>query len=120
MSKVVITIGPRGEGLAAPMDERFGRAERFLIVDANSREVLQTVANAAIHAAHGAGTGAAALARQMEVGAVISGRFGPKAIEALDALGIQAWIAPPGLTAEQALERLCGGRLERMEMKVYR
>jgi predicted Fe-Mo cluster-binding NifX family protein len=120
MNKIVITIQGLGEGLSAPMDQRFGRAERFLVVDADCAGVLQTVVNPSIDAAHGAGTGAAALMREIGAAAVISGRFGPKAFDALDALGLQVWIAPPGLTALQALEQYRSGTLERMELKVYR
>ena len=120
MGKIVITVGGSGQGLSAPMDSRFGRAPRFLVIDGDSGEILGTIGNPAADAAHGAGTGAASLMRQEEIKAVISGRFGPKAFDALNALGIQAWIAPPGLTAGGALEAFRKGRLERMEMKIYR
>jgi len=120
VKKVVITIAQQGEGLAAPMDERFGRAPRFLVVQRDSGEVLDTAVNPGIAASRGAGTGAATMVQQLGVDAVISGTFGPNAVEALEGLGVQAWIAPAGLTAGQALERLREGRLERMEMKVYR
>jgi predicted Fe-Mo cluster-binding NifX family protein len=52
---------------------------------------------------HGAGTGAANMLKSAGVGAVISGRFGPKASETLRAHGIDAWIAPPRITAGEAL-----------------
>ncbi len=118
--KVVITIQGRGEGLDAPLDERFGRAERFLVVDGDSGEVLETIANPAVTASHGAGTGAATLVQQVGATAVISGRFGPKAFDALHALGVQAWTTSGGITAGQALARYRDGELERMELKVYR
>jgi predicted Fe-Mo cluster-binding NifX family protein len=120
MSSIAITIAAEGQGLTAAMDDRFGRAPRFLVVDADTGEVQQTVSNPAVQAAHGAGTGAAALMREQGVAAVISGRFGPKAFEALRALGIETWIAPAGLTAEQALSRYREGHLERMQMRVFR
>lgn len=120
MRSVAISVADGGEGLSAPMDERFGRAPRFVVVDADSGEVQQTAPNPSVEAAHGAGTGAAALMRELGVAAVISGRFGPKAHEALAALGIETWMAPPGLTAEQALRRFREGGLERMQMRVFR
>lgn len=102
------------------MDERFGRAERFLLVDRESGEVIETVDNTAANEAHGAGTSAASLMRDRGVTAVLSGRFGPKAFQALQGLGIETWLVPPSVTARQALERLASGTLRRMEMKVYR
>ena len=120
MSSVAITIVAEGHGLTAAMDERFGRAPRFLVVDVDTGEVARTLDNPAVQAAHGAGTGAASMMRDEGVHAVISGRFGPKAFEALRALGIEAWMASPGLTAEQALSRFCDGRLERMQLREYR
>lgn len=120
MSKVAITIGKKGQGLAAAMDERFGRAPRFLVVDSETAEVKQVVDNPAVEAAHGAGTGAAALMAEHGVTAVVSGRFGPKAFQALRALGIEAWMTAAGLTAEQALEKYREHGLERMELRVYR
>jgi predicted Fe-Mo cluster-binding NifX family protein len=50
-----------------------------------------------------------------QVDAVVSGRFGPNALDALGAFGIEAWIAPPGINAGLALLMFEGGRLERME-----
>jgi predicted Fe-Mo cluster-binding NifX family protein len=66
-------------------------------------------------ASHGAGTAAANLLSSARVSAVVSGRFGPNALDVLRALGIEAWVAPPGINAGVALLMLEGGRLERME-----
>lgn len=118
--KLCVTVARTGEGLDAPLDGRFGRAERFLIVDRETLDVVDTVENTAANAAHGAGTGAAALMRTHKVAAVISGRFGPKAHQALSAMGIETWVASSDVTARRALEQLSAGELERMEMKVYR
>jgi predicted Fe-Mo cluster-binding NifX family protein len=48
------------------------------------------------------------------VGAVVSGRFGPKAFDALRALGIEAWLAPPGLKAGEAVRLFQDDVLEQM------
>ena len=53
------------------------------------------------------------------VNAVISGRFGPKAHQALEALGIEMWIAPDGMRAAEALQKLASSGLEKMEMTRY-
>ena len=81
--------------------------------------MISEIPNTAAQASHGAGTGAAATMSKSGVEAVISGRFGPKASEALQALSIEMWIAPEGVTASRALELLHSGDLERMEIRRY-
>ena len=120
MAELAITIGEQGEGLAAAMDMRFGRAARFLMVDPGADQAEAVVTNPAVMAAHGAGTGAAAMMREQGVKAVVSGRFGPKAADALRAMAIEMYIAPPGLTAGEAARRYAAGELERQELQVFR
>lgn len=108
------------EGLDAKVDPRFGRAGGFVLVQAEKMEVVDNVPNESVQAAHGAGTGSAALMAARGVARVISGRFGPKAYEALDRMGIEMWIAPEGLTVREAVEQLAEGKLERMRVKVFR
>jgi len=120
MSSVAISVAAGGQDLSSPMDERFGRAAGFLVVDASTGEVLESLGNSASSAAHGAGTGAAALMRDHGVTAVISGRFGPKAHAALSGMGIGAWVAPAGVTAGEALKRFQQGELELMQLRVMR
>ncbi len=114
MSRIAISIVRNDKGLSDSMDDRFGRAEAFLVVDAVTGEVVETIDNASVDASHGAGTGAANTLKSAGVGAVISGRFGPKASDALQALGIEAWLAPPGIIAGEALRLLQDGALEQM------
>jgi predicted Fe-Mo cluster-binding NifX family protein len=115
-----VTVTAEDRGLDTPMDPRFGRAARFLVVDPATRSVLETLDNASRDAAHGAGTSAASLMHEQRVDAVISGRFGPKAFEGLRAMGIATWVAPPGLTAAEALDRFGDGGLEQMELREFR
>lgn len=120
MYKIAVSILEQGEGLSAPMDERFGRAARFLLVDRDGGDDPKVIVNSNAGAAHGAGTGSAAVMQDHGVEAVISGRFGPKAFDTLQAMKIQCWTAPPGLTAREALDRFRDGKLERMELKTFR
>lgn len=116
--RVAVTVR-KPLGVESELDPRFGRAHTFLIVDAESNEVLSEIVNDAANAAHGAGTGAAANLSRNGVEAVISGRFGPKAYQALEALGIEMWLAPEGIRAKEALSRLAAGTLEQMEITRY-
>jgi predicted Fe-Mo cluster-binding NifX family protein len=115
VDRVAISVQRDYEGLCASMDERFGRAEAFLVVDKKTGRAIETIENASADGSRGAGTAAANLLSSAKVGAVVSGRFGPNALDVLHARGIQAWIAPPGINAGLALLMLEGGRLERME-----
>ena len=112
--RVAITVTRQGEGMQALMDSRFGRAEAFLVVDRETGKVVETIENASVAASHGAGTAAANTMRSGGIQVVISGRFGPKAFDALRALGIETWVAPPGITAGEALRMLEDGGLEQM------
>ena len=114
MSRIAISIVGTDEGLSALMDDRFGRAESFVVVDRESGEAVETIDNASVQASRGAGTATANMLRLAGVDAVISGRFGPKAFDALRALGIEAWIAPSGITAREALRMLAEDGLEAM------
>ena len=106
-------------GLDSRMDPRFGRANAFLIVQQQTETIVAEFLNNASSAVQGAGTEASREMKSNDVEAVISGRFGPKAIQSLDAFGIEMWTAPEGITAKQALKDLVDGRLERVEIKVY-
>jgi predicted Fe-Mo cluster-binding NifX family protein len=99
-------------GLASLLDPRFGRASGFVIVNRKTRAIVREVENRFVEFAHGAGTGAASLMQEQEVGAVISGRFGPKAEQALAALDIEMWSAPEGITAGEVLDLLASGELD--------
>ena len=114
MDRIAISIVRNDKGLSDLMDDHFGRAEAFLVVDGVTGEAVETIDNALVGAAHGAGTGTANMLRSAGVGTVISGRFGPKASDALRALGMEAWIAPSGVTAGEAWRLLGDGGLERM------
>jgi len=115
----VVHTGPVGvsvassEGLASQVFPQFGRAPRFLLVDPATQNT-EEIDNTAREFEHGAGPGAVALLRQKGVSAVISGRFGPRAQEALDAAGIRGVTVPSGLTVAEALEALRSevGRVE--------
>ncbi|MDB4433230.1 hypothetical protein N9166_00655 [bacterium] len=115
MRRIAISVTSGGKGMNALMDDRFGRAEAFLVVERETGEAVETIVNASVAASHGAGTASANLLKSVKVSAVISGRFGPKALDALQALGIEAWVAPSGITAEQALSMFTNGDLGPMK-----
>lgn len=100
-------------GLEAAMDPRFGRAPFLVLLDTRSGDLLEILSNTAAGAAHGAGIQAARLLSERGVRTIIAGRFGPRAMDALGALGIELRSAPEGLTVGQALMALRAGTLPR-------
>lgn len=114
MDRIAISIVRREWSLSDLMDDRFGRAEAFLVVDGLTGAVVETIDNSALRFSDGAGTRVADTLKSAYVTGVISGRFGPNALRALQALGIKAWVAPPGITAGEALRMLEVGALRQV------
>ncbi|HOJ04965.1 MAG TPA: NifB/NifX family molybdenum-iron cluster-binding protein [Bacteroidota bacterium] len=84
---MIIAIPAHAEGWNAEVDERFGRARGFALVDSESG-AWRFVDNGTADAEHGAGTGAVRSLLQLGVAVLLAGRVGPKAAEALEAAGI--------------------------------
>lgn len=106
MPRVAVPVCADGLDADGLMDARFGRADRFVVLDSDSGELLESFENGSAIEAHGAGLAAASLMGRHQVDVVAAGRFGPKASRALELMGIRMCVVPPGLTARQALERL--------------
>ncbi len=108
-----IAITSSGEGLQAPVDERFGRAKNFVIVEVNGDEKnVQTVPNTQNRqAAQGAGIQAAETVHRNGAEILLTGHVGPKAFRALDAAKIQIFSGIKG-TVDEALDDYIAGRLD--------
>ena len=110
--KIIITAS--SEKIDQPFNPRFGRAEYFILMDSETREV-QAFANPAASARGGAGPQAVQYIASHHPEAVISGRFGPNAFSALEAAGIKAYIANSGTVAEVVDQLLAGALTELSE-----
>jgi predicted Fe-Mo cluster-binding NifX family protein len=111
--KIIITaIAP---DIDAQVDPRFGRGAYFLVIDSDTLE-WQSEANPAVDASGGAGVQAAQTVAQRGAQVAISGDFGPNAYEALEAAGVQMFLAPAGepLTASEVLARYQRGELKQV------
>ncbi len=111
--KVAISVND-GRGLDASLNPRFGRAPYYVLTDKEAKE-SEVFSNPHADASHGAGPGVASLLRQKEAQVVISGRFGPKAHDALKAMGIEMWSAPEGSSVRDVLGMFDRGELKREE-----
>lgn len=116
--RVAVSI-ESGSDLRAPVCPSFGRAPRFLVTKPETEEGFEVIENTAARDSHGAGVGAAGLMGRLGVTAVISGRFGPKAYQALHAAGIEMYVALTQGTAAAALERYRNGDLKQFEVRSF-
>ena len=88
MDRSKVAVSATGGSIHGQVEERFGRAPYFVVVDPETMK-FGLITNHSTTAAHGAGPRTAALLAEQGVGVVITGRIGPKAAEALAGLGIQ-------------------------------
>jgi predicted Fe-Mo cluster-binding NifX family protein len=106
--KIVVTAD--GETLDAPVDQRFGRAAKFIVYDSVTKD-LQVVDNSqSLNAAQGAGIQAAETISRLGAECLLTGHCGPKAFRALSAAGIRVYSAASGTVAE-AIASFEAGRL---------
>lgn len=81
MDKPNIALSATGGSMHAQVEERFGRAPYFVVVDPVTMK-FGLITNHNTTAAHGAGPRAASLLAGRGVGTLLTGRVGPKAAEA--------------------------------------
>jgi predicted Fe-Mo cluster-binding NifX family protein len=106
--KIVVTAD--GETLDAPVDQRFGRAAKFIVYDSVTKK-LQVVDNSqSLDAAQGAGIQAAETISRLGAECLLTGHCGPKAFRALSAAGIRVCSGASGTVAE-AIASFETGRL---------
>jgi predicted Fe-Mo cluster-binding NifX family protein len=108
-----LAISASGPALSDAVDERFGRAAYFVIVDPSTMEHEAIDNSVNRNALQGAGIAAAELVAERKAGAVLTGQLGPKAFQALQAASIPAYAAA-GMTAADAVAAFKSGSLERL------
>ncbi|HOB29507.1 MAG: NifB/NifX family molybdenum-iron cluster-binding protein [Dethiobacteria bacterium] len=105
-----LAICAQGEGLEAPADQRFGRCPYFVIVEAETGELLKSISNSAMAATGGAGPQSARQLSQEGIEAVVVGHVGPNAAAALKAAGITVYGGVTG-TVKQTWQQFHEGQL---------
>lgn len=83
-----IAISAENKDVNSKMDARFGRCNYFLIFNPENNN-LEFIDNPGKHASGGAGPIAAELLVNKGVGKILSGDFGPKAADALEAMNVE-------------------------------
>ncbi len=105
-----IAITSVNNAIEAQFSPRFGRCDYFIIIDSDTR-AWQAFANPAASARGGAGPQAVQFLAENGAEAIISGRYGPSAFSALEAAGIQAYLAEDG-SVNDVLDNFLAGELE--------
>jgi predicted Fe-Mo cluster-binding NifX family protein len=91
-SNMKIAISVKDVNPETELDQRFGRCAYFWIYDTVSG-AYSSIENTAANDSGGAGTAAAKLISDQGVTTVISGNYGPNAVKALQAFGIQMLVS---------------------------
>jgi len=107
--KVLFTTN--GDNLDSRIDPRFGRSQKFLLLDTQTNQIVAHDNSQNLNALQGAGVQAARNAVDLGAEAVVTGHVGPKAFAALLAAKIKVYINASG-TIKEALEKLNSGGLE--------
>jgi predicted Fe-Mo cluster-binding NifX family protein len=106
--KVVFTTS--GDNLDAPLDPRFGRAQRFLVYDLDQASFELVENNQNYNAMQGAGVQSAQTVANLGASALVSGHCGPKAFRVLQSAGVKVFNCEIKTIAE-ALELYRAGKL---------
>ncbi len=104
-----LAITSTGPDLSSTLDPRFGRAHYLLMVETPFRTVVPIENHKGMNAAEGAGVQAAQNVIDQKAEALITGHCGPKAFRALQAAGIEVYLAPEG-SITQTLDRFDHGQ----------
>jgi predicted Fe-Mo cluster-binding NifX family protein len=107
MTKVAVTS--EGPALTDMVDPRFGRAGGFIVIDPETMEHKYVDNGSSQAMAHGAGIQAAQLIADSGAKVVLTGFVGPKAFDALRAVGIKVVQNLDNMSVKEAVEKYKSG-----------
>lgn len=102
----------RGDDEPLSLDERFGRAEKYCLVESEDGRRLNLLANPMQLATGSAGIGAVQLLADRDVEGIVAPHLGPKAEEARKSLGIKLWNQGECKTVDEAVFAWKNGTLK--------
>ncbi len=108
-----IAITATAKTMDSPVDQRFGRAAYFVVVDTETMD-FAVIDNENVAAAGGAGISSAKAVVDAGAEAVLTGNCGPNAQRTLSAAGVRLYTGVTGKIAE-AVELFKGGKLTEAE-----
>ncbi|MDL1962043.1 MAG: NifB/NifX family molybdenum-iron cluster-binding protein [Deltaproteobacteria bacterium] len=110
-----LAISATGKELDSMIDPSFGRANYFVIVDAESGDIVEVINNSAAQdAAGGAGINAATIVAGSGAQTVLTGQVGPNAFGVLQAGGIKV-ISNVSGTVGEAVEQYKKGTISSLD-----
>jgi predicted Fe-Mo cluster-binding NifX family protein len=109
---MTVAFSATGSDLNSDLDQRFGRAKQFILIDTetNAATILENSQN--MNAAQGAGIQAAQNVINAGADAVVTGNCGPKAFQVLQAAGIKIYHTSEHETVAEALKAVLEGTLQ--------
>jgi predicted Fe-Mo cluster-binding NifX family protein len=111
-----VAISATGNTLENKMDQRFGRAAHFIIVNTETME-FEALDNSAAASAGGAGITSSQTVIDKGVEAVITGNVGPNAMSVLNAAEVSIFQGGP-VSVQENIEKLKRGELKAVETSV--
>lgn len=109
-----ICITSTGSKLDSSVDQRFGRAQCFLLLDKQGK-LKEALPNEGVAAMRGAGIAAAQTIASKGVEVLITGNIGPNAFAVLQQTGIKIFLVPPGTTVKDAFSEWKKNKLTQVE-----
>ena len=97
---------------------QFGRCDCFLIFE-NGEKDIEAVENPYAEVETGAGIGCAQDLIQAGVKVVISSQVGPRAYEVLSQAGVEIYLTPLNLSAQEAYNKFLSKELSKMEIRTF-
>lgn len=86
-----VCVTSEEKSLSSPVSSRFGRSRYFFFFDIENEKDFSMVENSAVSYGRGAGVSAAQQMADEKVSAVITGRVGPNAYNALLSFGVKMY-----------------------------
>ena len=111
-----IAVSAAGNTMESQLDQRFGRAVSFLIVETKNMD-YEAINNSAAASSGGAGISAAQLVADKGAEAVITGNVGPNAMNVLKAANIEIYKGSAASVKEN-VELFKKGALEKINTTV--
>lgn len=107
-----IGICSKENDLKSLVDDRFGRAEKFIVYDTETSDFF-AVENTAKTEASGAGGSAVKILSKNNVEVILAPEIGPKAMDAINGFEMDAYNFGDSKTVEEAIEKYKNGNLKK-------
>ncbi len=114
-----IAVCAKTEGMESVVDDRFGRAEYYVIFDTN-KLVGETVENSAKGEPAGAGGSAVRLLSNHNVEVILVPELGPKAVDAVNGFEMKAYRYADRKTVRETIAAYQAGGLQQIETSTTR